>query len=152
MIKTISIDSTIPLDQAALNQNFRETEQRLAVLEAATDGISDISGGRTIQAVVQGETLTRMRKGTHTDVKLTDLYVQAGDSVKDDTKITIRHIRARSHKTIATITIKDGERAGKIQTADLKEDIMIREDHEIAIIPDGTRRVLIGMTFEGVAQ
>ena len=149
MIKRIAIDSTVALDQEGANQNFEEMEARLTALEAITDGIGDLSGGRTIQAVVQGETITRMRKNTHTALKLTDLYIQAGDSVKDATKISVWAIRGFSPRHITTLELKDGERAGKIQMADLKEDIMIREDHEIEIRPEGTRRVLVGMTFEG---
>ena len=149
MIKRISIDSTVALDQGVLNQNFEEAEQRLAHLEMMAGQIIGVIGTGSICAVVQGETITRLRSGTHLDLRITGLFAQVGDSLKQETQINIRKMSQSGRKVLSTIRFKSGENAGKMQIGSIEDDIMSAND-EIEIEPVGTRRVAVFMTFEPV--
>lgn len=98
----------------------------------------------SICRVVQGERITAMRSGTHPDLRLSGLFAQLGDSVKEATEIIIR----RGETVLAEIEFKSGENAGKIQIGDIGDNIMIYKDDEIEIEPNGTRRVAVFLTFE----
>ena len=150
MIKRISIDSTLALDQATLNQNFEDAEQRIADLEKMAEFAMDSTGHGSICAVVQGASVTRMRSGTHPDLRMIGLFAQIGDSLKQETQVIIRKAGLSSREVLATLRFKSGENAGKMQIAEIQDDIMISMNDEIEIEPVGTRRVAVFMTFEPV--
>ena len=150
MIKRINIDSNVAIDQATLNNNFEEAETRIADLEKMVEYLVGVFGHGSICVVVQGETATCLRSGTHPDMRMTGLFAQIGDSIKQDVTVTIRKVGISSRKVLSILRFKSGENAGKMHIGSIEGSVMVNVNDEIEIEPVGPRRVAVFMTFEPV--
>lgn len=138
--KFIAIIDTGVMDIAALRGNIDN------LAEVADEHADELIGlatkqTQTVSYCVDTIGITTIVNGNkHLRIKITNAFLQAGDSVPKNEVIEIVGITN-------AISLKSSEKAGKVRVFDiLKKHLMFNED--IKVKTSGDRRVIINVTYE----
>lgn len=143
-VKKIEGVDTGNFDINGMRKNFADIEEvvndHVVEIEALAKRISG-----TISFAVEAEGVCKILSGSvHPDMRITNAYVQLGDSVSKEINIQILGITDM-------IRFSDTEKAGKVKIFDI-ENPEVLFIQEILVETDSDRKVIVNFTFESMER
>ena len=143
-LKKIEGVDTGQFDIVGMRQNFTDIEEVANDHEAEINALSRRVPG-TISFAVEAVGVTKILSGSaHLDLKITNAYVQIGDSVAKEINIDIKGITN-------SIRYSNTEKAGKVKIFDVENpEVLFVQD--ILVETDSDRKCLVNFTFESMER
>ena len=147
MVKKFKIKKIEGVDNGSfdingLKKNFSDIEDVINDHEEEIKGFDKVVSGSISYAVeLVGETII-LHGGTHCNMKVTNAFVQLGDSLPFNLLISIKGITN-------TLRFSNTEKAGKLKIFNIWNEGILLED-DIVVETDSDRKCIVNLTWECV--
>lgn len=131
-------------DIVGMRQNFTDIEEVVNDHKEEINAMSRRVPG-SISFAVEAVGITKILSGSaHLDLKITNAYVQIGDSLSKEININIKGITN-------SLRFSDTEKAGKVKIFDIENpEVLFVQD--ILVETDSDRKCLVNFTFESMER